>query len=214
MLCLSCGHRCRLHVKTVRELGRLRETLRISPRLAGYIRSFVLLWDMGGDCDEHSFWCVPYGKEEGSMLDMAFRDQVQLWESVRDRYKCQVNDEGFVEYRDNYYFEHNNKRYSAPGRCPEVQYSSWYSALDHTAARYSGDGPDGNGEDPLIKNPDHFLDCCAEIVSQLTSLESFGWQTAVTPLPVGVFKALLKMQRLQALTLTFSVFRGNVLTCE
>lgn len=101
--------------------------------------------------------------------------------------------------------------YNAPGTHDwdevELQGAEVY---DWQASQIGGRGPDGDGDDELIKNPAQFLDCMTEVVRTLSSIEVFGWETPVIPMPDGVFEALRKSPSLTGLRLKFSAFSGKV----
>lgn len=68
-------------VWTVKELGLLSQLLKASPSIAPLVRCFSFRWQMDGDYFER---CEHYPAKEGSLLDLAFRDRVKLWEKYRD----------------------------------------------------------------------------------------------------------------------------------
>lgn len=124
-----------LHVATIDELARLRETLRVSPHLARYARSFCFMWDMGDELrSDRKRWFEPYAPEEGSLLDFAFRNRTKLWrtkllESPSDGSASQVmrkkrsggqywNPDGvWPSDSDAVSFKHNGLEYEASGEC-------------------------------------------------------------------------------------------------
>lgn len=55
-------------------------------------------------------------------------------------------------------------------------------------------GPDFAGEHPTIKDATQFNDCFTEVISQLTSLETFRWESDLTPIPADVFEILRHVQ--------------------
>lgn len=73
--------------------------------------------------------------------------------------------------------------------------------------------PNSSDAGACIKNADDFSGCITEIVSQLTSLQSFGWICRVVPMPAGVFEALRKLSSLRELD-TNLWFPGNYQHCK
>lgn len=151
---------------------------------------------------------------------------MELWESVRARYGCEVKREYWTGNGSTYtfqggarisldsqtvYFEHNGQKYAEPGQCPRGEnWKELKPVWDYDAPRTGVDGPDGKGEDCLIKSSQQLADSFTEIVSQLSSLEIFRWTSYVTPMPAGVCAALAKIQTLASLDITLSTERSNV----
>lgn len=73
-----------------------------------------------------------------------------------------------------------------------------------------GLGPDGKGFDEHITSAQQFTECITEVTSLLTSLDSFDWDTVVTPMPRGVIDALARLDALTDLRITFSIRRSNL----
>lgn len=72
-------------VGTVRELGCLRARLIKSPETAKYIKDFVFAWDMDQECLS---CCNSCPEAEGTLLDLAFRNRLQMWTSLRGMHDC------------------------------------------------------------------------------------------------------------------------------
>lgn len=188
-------------VRTVSELGRIRETFRVSPHLAHYVRSFFWLWDMGGDSHKMD----GYSKEEGSLLSMAFRDRVQMYEEQKranSRPRCGLANRG-TAWGEAYFYADDDCRFVKPGwaerpeDCNEAKESKWY---DTTYTCHGGGvGPDGKGADKLIKNESELESCMLEVVSQLSSLRRFAWDSPVFSMPIAVGEALEQAESFRAL---------------
>lgn len=176
-----------VHVDSVARLGRLRETLRISPHLAQLVRCFHFSWEYDDAVD-----LDVYPAEEGTLLDMAFRNRRNMWRDYAKKYKARIEpDNGWVQA-----FHHNDEKFQEPGITGGFK------------------GPDGKGEDCRIKNPTQLIDSIVEVVAQLSVLETFHWDTEIMPMPAGVFDALAKLKSLTALHVSMSSARGNVDSCE
>lgn len=177
-----------VQVHSVEELGRLRETLRASPEIAQHIRSFSFVWGMGG-----SFNFEGFPTDAGTTLDLAFRDRWKLWNDLRRQHRRRVQ---WNAHYEQWEFMHADVRYAAPGQLPaprshKVTKQDWQYAC---AQRVGGCGPDDNGEDRLIKNATQFNDCVNEIVTQLSSLEAFGWFSFVAQVPQAALNALRSLR--------------------
>lgn len=204
----------RVEVRTVKRLGQLRELLAHHPSIAPLIKGFRFMWDMKGECSFLKTKFFP--KTLGSMLDLAFQDRLQLWESC---IKAQQD----VEWsRDTISF--------GAIRCDRVLYfppgSHDQSAVD--AARAQGispadydwqsgtgaRGPDGTGEDSRIKNVEQFTQCIIDVVLSLPSLQMFGWECPITSMPAEVFNALTQLKTLTDLRLVSPSYRSHLADCE
>lgn len=191
----------RVKVETVKQLGELKELLRVAPFIPPLIRSFRLLWDMDGDSDELKL--EAFG--QGTALDLAFCDRLQLWDDLMKQAGADIELDGepFVMY--------NGRFTQPPGRGYDLA-----TVADEGHAEYDwlsgtgGRGPDGTGEDKLMKNAEQFTECIVEIVGKLTSLETFGWETSVTPMPRGVFDALARLTTLTDLRLVLTEHTRNL----
>lgn len=176
-----------MDVRTVEELGRLRETLRASPSIAQHIRSFYFNWTMDGDYGMMEL----YDESEGRLVDLAFRDRVDMWEQAMWEHNGHPMTEGCSTGRpDTSFYDERDWTWYEPG-CPEDPES--YDGYYNSGLHIRGDGPDGNGEDLLIKNASDLESCVLEIVSQLTRLVTFGWDTPVFPVSVEVGAVLEKL---------------------
>lgn len=218
-------------VKTVEELGRLRETLRASPAIASHVRHFSFSWNMGGDY----YKCDEYEAKEGTLLDLAFRNRCELWNSLRAEAEGRMLNE-FKRTHDRNFFQ-SKVAGMKPGWAPPR--SADAVLLHHSAEHedddsfdyYSddgeedyywsvkgsgagGDGPDGRGEDRLVKSVSDFNSCLVEIVAQLGSLTTFGWAAEAAAMPMGVLESLEKLTTLSHLHLSLSGARGTVHACE
>lgn len=150
---------------------------------------------MGGDSSNERCWM--YAETQGTTLDLAFRDRVQMWTRLMRTSSAWLN-----RNEDRYCCLYDDRHCEPPGTDYDWQAVEevGLAAYDWTTVARYGRGPDGNGEDKLIKSPEDLLACSVEVVSSLVSLELFGWETTVTPMPSGVFDALLKLKRSQACT--------------
>lgn len=196
----------RVEVETVKQLGELHELLKFNPSIAPLIKTFRLLWKMDGDCSERHL--NKYPREAGLALDLAFRDRLALWNDLMKE------DEDLVRYRNDgeaaiYYGDY---KCLPPGRGHD-----WDAVRDEGPFAYDwlSKGPDGNGEDRLIKNAMQFRKCIIKVVNRLTPLETFGWETEVSPMQPEVFAALEKLTKLSDLRLlVFSTYKHCYSTCE
>lgn len=75
-------------------------------------------------------------------------------------------------------------------------------------------GPDGQRMDRRIRSPKDFNDALTEIVTRLTSLQVFRWGCSSSPMPVSVFNALKKANKLEALSLSLKLERSDIRLCE
>lgn len=166
-----------LDLSSVEELGRVRDTLRATPSIAKFVRSFSIRWHMNGDFEN----LEPYGSKEDTLLDLAFRDRLSMFHELREKLGCEQGEGG----QGAFFYE--DERY--PVLC---------------------DGPDGNGEDIRIKSAAEYNECLVEVVGRLTSLETFGWCTPCSPMPLEVCNALAKLSTLKTLHVLVSSDRSNV----
>lgn len=72
-----------------------------------------------------------------------------------------------------------------------------------------GMGPDDQGSDELISSPDELDTALEEVVSRMTQLDSFAWQTQTAPMPLGVFKALEELTTLRHLHEKYSAYTDS-----
>lgn len=226
-----------VQVEKVSELGRLRETLRASPSIASHIRSFRFAWRLYDNKfeeyaeKEETLLDVAFGNRWRMWEER--KDELgceAVWDNKHAHFE-----EDTTEVRVTLYFEQEHVRgcwdrlYVAPGKCfPKVlngvykdgelvggetdvaDYFMFEPYGSHTVKK-GGVGPDDNGEDHLLKSPAEFFACVDEIVSQLSSLQTFGWDTPFTPVPVGAFAALASLTTLTSLHLPLST-EGQI--CE
>lgn len=197
----------RVEVDSVRELGATWKLLRASPFIAPLIKSFRFQWGMGGDCEDLQLQAYP--DAYGTTLDLAFLDRRHLFDG-------RMKELGSAVVCRDDYLEHFDRVYIPPGEDPD-----WGTVREQGAAAYDwlagegGRGPDGQGEDKLIKNPAQLTQCFVDILKSLSSLETFGWETGVTPMPRPVFDELLaRLATLSDLRLAFSTCRTNLCECE
>lgn len=78
---------------------------------------------------------------------------------------------------------HEDEKHFAPGRWADRVRGDGH-ALYHNQS--GGKGPDGKGDDRLVKNPRRLVSAMTAVFSQLTSLQSFEWSTPVFAVPAGV----------------------------
>lgn len=117
-------------VDTVEQLGRLRETLRVSPHIAGLIRSFHFMWDL--ERGRHFEFCYERYEEAGvtvPLIELAFRDRSQMWHELA----CEVSIDGgsyrtietsssYEGSRPVYYFVHRSgMEIYDPGEPPLIE---------------------------------------------------------------------------------------------
>lgn len=186
-----------VHVDSVAEFGKIREAFRAAPHIARYAKCFLFRWHY---VDFKEF--VNYPAENGTLLDMAFCDRQRLRE---DRAKAEGRK------------IKSSEESSGSSNLQFIHIGSTDSILvryDDTAHKVSESGPDGNGKDARIQSAEDFNNCAIEVISQLTSLETFGWDTPVTPLPLAAFNALAGLNTLTSLQFGISVHRGNLHACE
>lgn len=169
------------------------------------------------DCDD--VCCEAYTKEEaGSLLELAFMDRQSLWEDLLRKYDGKLECEGGVDTSFVKWFRHDGREYLAPGRTPPFEVhvdDAVYHDYDPYTRNEGGNGPDGKGEDKLVKSPADFNACITEIVEQLTSsLQTFGWKCPVTTMPAESLAALAKLEGITALHIDASSLRGLVHACE
>lgn len=174
----------RIEVKTVKQLGKLRELLRGVPTIVPLIRSFRFLWDMNGECTQAHL--AMFKDEEGTLLELAFRNRVRTFNR-----RVEEADDDFLA--GEHMFTLQNRGFRSLGRAGPA----W-------PAGKGGIGPDGTGQDKIVKNAKQFTQCVIEVVGKLTSLETFGWEAPVTTMPRGVFDALARLKALTDLRLVFS----------
>lgn len=112
-----------------------------------------------------------------------------------------------------HYFVHDGKTFLQPGRAP------YWDPLQRTLTAMLGvardppfitSGPDGRGEDLLIKSAEKFKKCMTEVVENLSHLTEFAWLSHVTTVPAGTFAALERLTALRLLYVCLSGYRGNV----
>lgn len=104
--------------------------------------------------------CSAYREEEGSLLDLAFRDRLSMWNGLRLQHGVQVERTFCAAWS----FLHEGKIYPAPGRYnPRLLRSESFDLNECEA----GNGPDGKGPDALIQNAEVFNSSVTEVVSQL-----------------------------------------------
>lgn len=233
-----------VHIKTLRELGELRDVLREAPYIAPLIRHFTFLWNMNGDFEK----CSPYPNEHGTVLDMAFVDRGALWEETRQSVALRSEAVGSdLGRRINYrvlavggerspYFWWEESYYE-PGhesRAPDAKVCEQDCRLmtpreqlrvvasrgqtahlpndPHDAYRgpnLDRSGPDGQGEDPRIKNADDYNACVSEVVGRLSALKVFSWRSPVSPVPASIMDGLKKANKLSMLSLLLQESRNS-----
>lgn len=209
-------------VRTIEELGRLNEYLKVQPLIAAHVRYFCFTWDMNGDCDK----CQPYSQEHGTLLDMAFIDRGALWNGIRHEFMPSIRpvspeDDEYEggEYGTRFYFELGGVKYLEPGLPCDSEAAQHmrintknFSKLGYDRVAYhaiAASGPDGVGPDKRIKNVNNFNTCITEVVALLApSLRQLDWESTVAHMPTGVFEALQSAPSLNSLHLDLSVQRS------
>lgn len=167
----------------------------------------MLAWDFDGmpwrsNFDDYSYH--KYGDGQLTLLDLAFRDRLQMWKDLVEKHNAQTQLEMYDMMSDflspspkaRLYFEHDGDRYYEPSE-PPLATEPTGGSMFKWDKRVGGVGPDGKGEDKLIKTAAQFIECCEEIVAQLSSLETFRWNTYITPMPPGIFESLAKLTSLK-----------------
>lgn len=199
-----------VHVHTIDQLGRLRETLRVSPSIGKLVRSFCFSWHMDHDTDA----CDHLPEHEGSLLDLAFRDRWTIWNQLRQDLGLEAE---WIELEGGgprvWGFAKGDTCYHAPGRPLLIDYDRWSEeppVVDASRPRQGGKGPDGFGEDRLIKTPEQLNDCLSEVIEHLSRLETLGWSCAVTQMPQRACRALAKLDTLRNMCYTMYAWRGTV----
>lgn len=193
-----------MQVQTVDELGRVCEYLEAEPYIASYVNSFTFSWNMNEDFDK----CSPYGEEHGTLLDMAFIDRGELWHATRE--KCGFPPlEGSQFQRT--YFLHDDVEYVEPGVDPKNEMAE--RKLGKTLPRslnpdrgnnIAAAGPDGEGEDQLVKSSDDFNICVTRLMALLApSLADLYWNSPIVHMPSGALEALNSAANLRCLRLGF-----------
>lgn len=194
-----------VHLCTIEELGRLREVLRVSPSVASHVGSFSLAWDMDGGYIR----CDGYDSDYGDLLDFAFRDRLALWESLREPLGPESDHASMGGESDMITFSDDNGRtYDAPGHAEVTEgvdsEGNETVVFLYDAPRTGGGGPDGRGEDELIKDAEQLLECVHEVIAQFKSLETFGWAVPVMTIPDEVFYDTLVQRAITSLHLDLS----------
>lgn len=187
----------------VEELGRLLETLRASPSIARHVRSFVFLWDVGLDLAWYKSWAKT---TNATVLELVFSDRFAIWDNLRQSLGCEAQAHSDD---DELYFTHDGKTHYAPGYLlPNINRAARYGYdFNHDEPRLGCSGPDGMGEDRLIKTPEQLQDALVELVRSFTSLETFGWRTFIR-MPQGVFDALASLSTLTSLHIDLHSYGG------
>lgn len=142
--------------------------------------------------------CDRWKEVDGTLLDLAFCDRFKVWDDLRQQHGHQVHraktNKRFPGLPQ-WYFDHDDTRYFAPGRYPKKE-KDWNIASQR---RTRVSGPDGKGEDGLIKNAEQLTSCVNEVIGQLSSLQAFGWRCSLPLLPEVSFNALRALSSLTSL---------------
>lgn len=126
-------------------------------------------------------------------LELAFCDRKSFWNEMAKTSGCKI------------YKTPNDDLHSDPcGYTRYFQPTGFFPFYKPTA-----NGPDLKGEDRLIKSPQQFNECIADVITQLTSLETFVWCTLLAALPIRACSALASLTSLTSLRLTFDSSRGT-----
>lgn len=196
------------------ELGRVRETLRVSPGLAAHVRSFEFSWNP--EWIQHwDYYTIGGAKKVFKPLDLAFRNRYTMWLELSRKLGVEIEygvTAGRIP-RPEAYFMHGNMKSSGPGKPPliEGRDPKEVSSYDWNAPRLGEiSGPDGKGQDRLIKSAEDFNSCIIEIISQLTSLQKFSWSSGQVPMPRAAFDALAKLPRITHLHPQLLMDNGDV----
>lgn len=188
-------------IRSIRRLGILQELLRVSPSIAQLIKSFRFVWNL--EEGYHRYQGTGLWTEQGTILELVFKDRLQLWHKLRERHGGAVEiNTGADERATTVYFEHGNQKYYTPGKPSQIQAARGafgQPVYDWSTPLQGGKGPDGDGEDERVKDPQELQGCITEIVERLPLLEVFDWSTGIMPMPRGVFNALSKLESLTSL---------------
>lgn len=197
-----------IEVQTVAELGCLREALRASPDLAERVHSFSFTWRMSEFPEEMDF----YPEREGSMIDIAVRDRAHIWHDYAQETGSTIEVEHDDDGQISRHFFHDGFFFPEPGDHPMIQGDDpdEHPASYDWEAPKQAQGPDGRGEDLLIKSPDQLIASLVEVVTQLRSLHTVNWTSPITTMPLGVFQGLRKLNRLKLLQIQVSCLRNEV----
>lgn len=203
---LSLVWRC-VEINTVKKLGALRDLIGTSQKLAHAIKYFSFEWNMGGD--SRSAPALAAGPR--SLLELAFCDRMPFWEDLRAKHGKEITFEKEYQGFSSGSFLHRGKAYVAPGRFQgRVTGDAHSYDYNHTG----GSGPDGKGEDARIRNPCQLESCLVDVLTRLTSLEEFMWDTPVMPLPRGAVPVLAARKTLARLDITLHLDGGFIHDCE
>lgn len=194
-----------IRVRTVSELGRLLESLDASPGLAFHVRSFAFAWELPSQLRDLDV----YPSAEGTLLDLAFRDRGRMWELYAKTVNAEIEEEDWLDGWVQRLFYFAGKTFYEPV-APNFQHSDPGEAFYDPAAPKLASGPDGNGEDALIKTADQLVSTLVNIVAKLPSVRTFMWSTSMMPMPMGVLNALEKLPSLKSLHVEFGMYRNVV----
>lgn len=152
-----------------------------------------------------------YPEEEGTLLDLAFRDRWQMWSDYAEATGSGIAQQDTGNGWEERLFEHDGKIFYEPGEAPLIdgRDPDDPSSYDYQAPKQAS-GPDGKGEDALIKNPDELISSLVDVVEKLGVLEAFRWDSPVMPMPVGVLDVLEKLTTLKTLHVDVRLVRNNV----
>lgn len=172
----------------------------MTPGLAAHVQTFLFDWNPDW------FECGEYIADDDTRkkfkpLDVAFSNRWQIWADLAAKVHAEIQhiivDSEFRPTRA--CFVHNGIRYCAPGDPPLIEGHDpkEVSSYDWNATTWGGEisGPDGKGEDRLIKTANDFNECVTEVFRQLTALENFGWWSSAVPMPRAAFNALAKLTK-------------------
>lgn len=160
--------------------------------------------------------CDGFPESHGSLLDLAFKDRLDIWEEL-----AQELDRAWEKFGDKWtmrVFEPDiGKLLVAPGRCfpiPEDDEGWGEPSYSYDASNYEGAGPDGKVEKLLIETPQQFTECIDELMAQLKMLKTFAWSSPVTPVPLTALQSLARSVGFTSLHVNMSTYRTNLFFCE
>lgn len=112
-----------VHVDSVQELGRLRETLRVLPFVAQHVKVFLMRWEVP------RLYSTPYLNKSGkTLLDFAFSDRSSLWAQFAKREGVSADHISRIVHvnRDThsaraYFFARDGSTVTDPGKPPLIE---------------------------------------------------------------------------------------------
>lgn len=156
-----------------------------------------------------------YPEEEGTLLDLVFGDRWRMWanfaRATGSQIQWKVRQDGQLQR----FFEFDATEFEEPGDPPLIEGRDPRdpSSYDYHAPRLDS-GPDGKGDDMLIKTPAQLISSLVEVVEKLPLLHAFSRNTALLAMPTGVGNALEQLDTLKSLHVDMTLIRNNLQTGE